>query len=244
MIGRALTSRVIDALRKEDAEPVSSARLMVYWTFGLELEKYRATRDLAFTAYQAALSDPYALLQFRFQQSTEQMPARQLVSLAMQTGRRNEARRSLLELSRAGLPNSTLNEEAARLYRMLGLDAIGTSLVELGFAADAVPLYCEAQALSARVDVSRSPVLPRLPETPRLITEHLNGAIERLRDELAAVAGRAIAEALADGDDDAAQGGLNRFNRRSWSSVDRPDDDRPSAEPRHGIGAQPGRRLI
>ncbi len=194
---RALTSRVIAALRKEDAEPVSNARLMVYWTLGLELEKYRATRDLAFTAYQAALSDPNALFQFRFQQATEQMPARQLVSLAMQTGRRNEARRSLLELSRTRSPSSLLNEEAANLYRMLGLDAIGTSLVELGFAADAVPLYCEAQALSARVDVSvSSSIFPRLPETPRLIAEHLNAAIESVRaDELAAVAGRAIAEA-------------------------------------------------
>ena len=129
--------------------------------------------------------------------ATERWPVRRLVPLALQAGRRGEARRALLSLARAKWPTGILADEVVAVIRMIGLDAIGTALVELGLTADAVPLLRDAQALSARADLTLPPSLfPGLPEIPQQVEEHLNAALDGMStSDLAAVAGQAIARA-------------------------------------------------
>ena len=104
---------------------------------------------------------------------------------------------ALLSLARAKWPTGILADEVVAVIRMIGLDAIGTALVELGLTADAVPLLRDAQALSARADLTLPPSLfPGLPEIPQQVEEHLNAALDGMStSDLAAVAGQAIARA-------------------------------------------------
>ena len=197
---RALVPRAIQTLRKEPAELLGSYRMHVYWALGLELEKYPATRDLAVTAYEACLSDAFGSIQFRILRTTPLIPVRQMVAAALQSGRQDEARRALSNMARASWQDSAYPEEYQRLFRMIGLDAIGTSLVELGFATDAIPVFREALALSDGIDkVLVSLLMPNFTDSPRLIGEHLNAAIDGMNtSSLARVAGRSIAEAASE----------------------------------------------
>ena len=65
---RALVPRAIETLRKDPAEVLESYKMEIFWALGIELEKYPATRDLAFAAYEACISDPLASVQFRMLQ--------------------------------------------------------------------------------------------------------------------------------------------------------------------------------
>ncbi len=195
-LARGFLTRGIDALRDDQAGDSTLSRLMVYWTLGMELEKHEAMRDLAFTAYEACLADPDALYQFRFSVAAEQLPVRQLTNLAVKTGRRDQARRALIDLAHARWADeSSYSRELAQVMRMLAFDAIGRSLVELGFVADAVPIFRDARSLSERADLSLLPsAFPNLAEAPRLIDEHLNGALDGMSAaELTEVARTAIA---------------------------------------------------
>jgi hypothetical protein len=120
-----------------------------------------------------------------------------LVPIALQTGRRAPARRALLDLAHAKWPELSYSEPLVQVMRMIELDAIGTSLAELGFAADAVPLFRDAQALSERADLSLSPsTFPRLAEMPRLIEDHLSAAINQMSaSELTELARASVADA-------------------------------------------------
>ncbi len=194
---RVLVPQAIAAVQNDPVDLLGAVKLAVFWALGLELEKYPATSDLALSAYQACLADPGASLQFRYLATSERIPVRQLVPVALSTGRRDEARRNLLDLARSRHSLSIASDELLTILRMIGLDAIGTSLVELGFAADAVPLFRDALVLSERADLTAPAYLfPNLPEAPRLIEQHLKAAIEKMSaSELTALAGRSIAEA-------------------------------------------------
>ena len=227
-LARGLFSRGIEALRKEQAADSMLSRQMVYWTLGMELEKHQATRDLAFAAYEACLADPDAYYLFRFVQAAEQLPVRRLTKLAAETGRRDRARRALLDLAHARWADeSSYSPEVAQVMRMLALDAIGRSLVELGYTAESVPIFRDARSLAERADLTVSPnVFPNLAEVPRLIDEHLNAALDGLNGaELTEIARTAFAGAVGPGTpaDGAAAGG--------GSPLHRPDRDCASAGP-------------
>ena len=194
---RALVPQTIDALRKDETDVNSTVKFMVYWTLAVELERYPANRNLACTAYRACLTDPYALLQFRLLSASERSPIRQYVPLSIQAGRRDEARRTLIDLARSRWPDGSYSEELVTVIRMVALDAIGDGLIELGFSADAVPVLRDAQILSERADLTLTPTLfPGLPETPERVRQHLNIAIDRMSpSELAAIARSSIIEA-------------------------------------------------
>ena len=113
--------------------------------------------------------------------------------------------------------------DAMRIIRMVGLDAIGTSLVELGFPTDAVPLFREALGLSDGVDtILLSALLPSFTDSPRQVGEHLNAAIDGLKgSELAPVAGRSIALAAGRPAGGSAGGpGLKSIHDRGGQAVD------------------------
>jgi hypothetical protein len=190
---RATFSPTITAVQQDRSVLGPGGKVFLYWTLALELGKHSATRDLAFTAFEALLNDSDAWLLFRFvpNVSTE-LPVRQLVPLALQTGRREQARRALLGFARAKWPDVSYTDEIVTV-----MHAIGASLLELGYAADALPLLRDAQNLAARADLSLAPTtFPNLPEMPRLIEEHLKSAAEQMSpSDLATIALRSIADA-------------------------------------------------
>ena len=161
---RAIVAPAIELVRKDDSDAVSTYKTLIFWALGAELQRHSATRDLAFDAFKASLIDPNGFLQFRLLRTTDRLPARELVPLAQKTGRRDEARNVLLECLRTSQFPPGYPEATNRTIRMVALDLIGKSLVELGFGADAVRLFREAQTLSAQMDPSLAPRLsPGLP---------------------------------------------------------------------------------
>ncbi len=198
---RAIFSEAMSAIQHDASAVGPGSKLLLYWTVGLELERYAATRDLAFAAYEACLSDSDAWLLLRSRNVPAELPIRNMVPLALQTGRRDQARRALLGFAGARWPDVSYTDEIVTVMRMIGFDMIGASLLELGFAADALPLLRDAQNLAARTDLTLSPTsFPNLPELPRLIEEHLKSAAEQMSEsELAAIAVRSIAEAAEKG---------------------------------------------
>ena len=88
------------------------------------------------------------------------------------------------------------------MYKMLGFNAIARELIDLGFAADAVPLLSEAVKLADVVDPATLFAFGNVPEvfpTPAQVRQRLNGAIEGMGPAaLAPLAGRLITEANKD----------------------------------------------
>ena len=196
---RALIPQAIETLQKDQAQSIEDCKLFMFWCLGLELEQYAATRDLAFAAYEACARDPLSLIQFRNLRTTSLIPVRQIVAVALQTGHAPEARRALSNMARSSWSDSGYPAETLPIFRTIGLDRIGASLVELGYAADAVPLYREAVSLAGGIDTSIATIVaPNFADPVRQIGEHLNAAIDGLsRSELAPIARRSLAEATA-----------------------------------------------
>ena len=242
---RAVFPRACESVHKDETDIPETYKVLIFWALGFELARYPAMSDLALAAFEASLADPYSSFQFRMLRATGRVPARELVPLALRTGRRDEARRALLGCASSSWSATGYAEETNRAIRMVGLDLIGTSLVEMGFAADAIPLFREAQILSERMDTSVAPVLfPQLPELPRQIEEHVNAAIDDMSPaELAAIAGREIAKAAAGPDRAKSVADFIRHRERARRARAGPDDDRAPPQPRPGIGTQPGCRF-
>ena len=195
---RAVVPRAIELLKKDEAiDEIGIYRVFVYWMLGRELEKYAATRDLALAAYAACCDDPHAYVQFRFLNATDHIPVHDLVQLARNAGRTEEARHTLLAFARGSWNPAGYAEETARVVQTIGLNVIGAALVELGFAADAVLVLREAESVAERVDPALvSSLFPGMTEVPRQIGERLNAAIAAMSEsELTALAPRSIAEA-------------------------------------------------
>ena len=201
MTKHAPWSRAIESIRKDQSEFIQESKLYLFWCLGLELEQYAATRDLAFAAYEACANEPLAASQFRSLRSTSRLPVRQIVAVASQTGHAAEARRALSKMAGASWSDAGYPAVTQRIFRTFGLDMIGTSLVELGYAADAVPVFREAASLTDGIDTSIATILfPDATEPARFIGEHLNAAIDGLNErELAPIARRSLAEATAKG---------------------------------------------
>ena len=161
--------------------PESYRVLILLDVSALELARYPATaRPRLHRVRGDAWPTRIPLLQFRLLRATEPLPARRAGAACAR--RPAVATKLAAPCSTWHTPNGPCRvypDETASGIRMVGLDAIGTSLVELGFAADAVPLFREAQALSERVDPSVLPsALSTIARVPRQIEEHLNAAID------------------------------------------------------------------
>jgi len=196
---RALIPRAIQTLQKDQAYSIEDCKLFMFWCLGLELEQYAATRDLAFAAYEACARDPLAPIQFRILRTTSLIPVRQIVAVALQTGHAAEARRALSNMTHVSWSDSGYPAETQRIFRTIGLDMIATSLVELGYAADAVPLYREAVSLAGGIDTSIATIVaPNFADPVRQVGEHLNAAIDGLTQAgMAPIARRSLEEATA-----------------------------------------------
>ena len=157
------------------------------------------------------------------------------------------ARRALVGLARGNGPYAVYADELARAMRITGLDAVGRSLVELGFVTDAVHAFRDAQALCKRADLSLSPrQFPRLREMPRLIEEQLTAAIDRLgASELAEIARVSVAEAGREPFESTLKEQLDPdgLGERARVSDHRHDDHRAPSRPGQSGSAQPGGRF-
>ncbi len=136
----------IEDLLKGDRDERMSSN--VYWIIGSELENYASTKALALRVYERVLdgtsADPFSLLNFEYS------PVKRLVNLYVREGRRDDARRVLLQFTKPReFPN--YDEDYVNQMRMSGLAAAARELTQMGFAADAVPLYSEALAAAESI---------------------------------------------------------------------------------------------
>ena len=199
MVDRAkvLVPKVLEMFEKDEALKTTSYAFSACWAIGLELENNPATRDLALTVYEQALNDPFAWAQFRY--TTAQIPVRSFVDLSIRQGRENEARRVLVKFVRSCKFPDNYPVEFARKYRLKELAIVAGGLVQMGFSSDAVPLYSEAVSLADGLDTSTATYgIPDLEQLPRRVRDGLNAAWDGMGPaELAPVAGRLIADAIA-----------------------------------------------
>ncbi len=189
---RVLFEKVMDGMEKRAFPLTDLFQLYAYWSFGLELERHPATRDLAALVYEKACRSSMSLVQLRYQ--SDILPIDRLTELYLHEGRPDAARRAWLGITRAPLPDGYTDEDI-KMYRRFGLPKVADSLVELGFAADAVPLYSEALALDDEVGTDLPAFLQTTPpeDRPRRIRAGFRTAMERMtHQDLAPVAGRAI----------------------------------------------------
>ncbi len=194
----AVVRALPETVKKDTAAASGPYLFYAYFIVASELEQNRRSRELALEVYQHALGAPSSYLQFRFER--DQTPLGRLVDLYRRERRPDDARRALITLARGiQLPDDYPAELTSR-YKMLGLDSIARELIGLGFAADAIPVLCEAVDVAATVDPNNvPPVLTAIEglQSPEQIRQHLDTALRGVNaPELAALAGRLIGEAL------------------------------------------------
>jgi hypothetical protein len=120
----------------------------VLWVIGSELENHGATRDLAVALYEGCLTtradNPYTFLQL------DSSPIKRLVNLYTREGHKEDARRVLQEFLK---PRDFSNypEEYIQQLRVAGQTAAARELIELGYIADAIPIYNEAQTAAEAI---------------------------------------------------------------------------------------------
>ncbi len=181
---------------EKDVAGVSGAYLFyAYHTLGVEVEQTMATSDLAAKLYEHAMSTPYSYLQIRM--DYDQTPLHRLVNIYRRDRRFEDARRSLLKVVRDfQFPEGRLGEEIVNAVKMQLLDTVAKELIDLGFAAEAIPVLNDAVNLAHVVDVSALPtVIADVISSPAQVRQHLTAAIDGMTSfEIASLAGRLIAE--------------------------------------------------
>ena len=169
---KRLVRLVLDRFKDE---PVSPNAL---WVIGSELENYGATSDLATTVYEGTLAkrtdDPYTSLNFNYS------PVRRLISIYERDGRKEDARRVLVESARprefdGGYPDGYIEQ-----MRLQGLTSAAQQLVSLGYAAEAVPLYIESMALAETIGPNTSYYIGNLDQIRQRARDGLELALQGL----------------------------------------------------------------
>ena len=140
-------SRQVEELLKETIDDQVASN--VYWVLASELENNASTKALAVRVYERCVTgksvDPFSM------QNYEYSPMKRLVNLYLRDGRRDDARRMLLEFARPHDFSNGYPEEYISQMRMQGLASVARQLVDLGFPADAVPLYSESLATAESI---------------------------------------------------------------------------------------------
>jgi len=133
-------------------EHEKSIPLMVRWLVGQELESVAELNDVTLRLYESA-KEEFLTNQYEFSYG----PARRLVALYCQTGRKREARQVMLEVlrrqdySRYGSSNPGYGE-----YRMLeNQKSVAEELLKQGFPVDAFRLYSEALAAPEKIEAAK-----------------------------------------------------------------------------------------
>ncbi len=192
---RSLIRRLADPKLKDETLMSSVYPMFAYLALGEELEAHPALADEASAIYERGASLPYALVNIR--NGLDQHPAGRLIAIYERQGRLEEARRLIVNLSRQDIPASP-SEDLTRQYRAFALAELAGRLVELGYPADALPLYSEGLALAEQVNPENALAALEKQQYPKRLREGLESVLNDLGPEgLASIAGRSIAEASA-----------------------------------------------
>ncbi len=193
---RSLVRKLADPKVKDETLTSTIYPMYAYQALGTELEAHPALADEASAIYERAASLPYTLVIIR--DGFDQHPAGRLIAIYERQGRLEEARRLILNLARQDVPAST-SEDLSRQYRSFALAELAKRLVELGYAADALPLYSEGLSLAEQVNPENASAALERQQYPRRLREGLESVLRDLGPEgLASIAGRSIAEASAE----------------------------------------------
>jgi tetratricopeptide (TPR) repeat protein len=114
------------------------------WEIAQELMPHEKCIDLAIQYFEAATKDPDAMTQNMFQYT----PGKQLVTLYKQQGRKNDARRVMLDASKAHATRHRGNEDYEAYQRINNSTSLGNEMKAIGFPIDALRVYQEQLARS------------------------------------------------------------------------------------------------
>ncbi len=114
------------------------------WEIAQELMPHDACIDLAIQYFEAAIKDPDAMTQNGFQYT----PGKPLVTLYKQRGRKNDARRVMLEASKVKQSRYQGNEDYEAYQRINNSTSLGNEMKAMGFPIDALRVYQEQLARS------------------------------------------------------------------------------------------------
>ncbi len=114
------------------------------WEIGQEMMPNEICVDLAIQYFEAAIKDPDAMAQNGFQYT----PGKPLVTLYKQQGRKNDARRVMLEASKVKPSRYQGNEDYEAYQRINNSTSLGNEMKAIGFPIDALRVYQEQLARS------------------------------------------------------------------------------------------------
>jgi tetratricopeptide (TPR) repeat protein len=159
---------VRELLDRHKEQPIGSTSL---WVIGNELENHGPLRDLATTVYEACLSggDRDA----NSGRNLEWSPVKRLITIYQREGRKDDARRALLDWAKPQENDQGYPDEYIRQMRVQNLTSVARQLATIGFAAEAVPFYSEAAAAAAAIG----------PDEPNYIG-NLQNLVQQARDGL------------------------------------------------------------
>ena len=109
------------------------------WEIAQELMAHEKCIDLAIQYFEAVCKDPDAMSQNQF----EYTPGKPLVTLYKQRGRKNDARRVMLEASKIKGTRHRGNEDYEAYQRINNSTSLGNEMKAIGFPIDALRVYQE-----------------------------------------------------------------------------------------------------
>ncbi len=153
----------------------------VFWLIGLELENHASTRDLAIESYEMSLKrdddDSYNRRNFGG-------PAKRLVILFARDNRLEDARRVVLAFATKDINlNGGYPDEYVQQMKMQALGMAADQLRELGFAADAVPLYSQTAAIAREIAPNSPNYIGNLEMLVKKYRDGLTTALEDIKPE-------------------------------------------------------------
>jgi thioredoxin-like negative regulator of GroEL len=191
---RAIVRKLADPKTKDETLTSSVWPIFAYVALGRELEAHPAMADDALAFYERAASLPYSLY---FLQFGLEHPVTRLIALYERLGRIEDVRRVALGFPRQPVTD-TGSDEFVKHCRVYAAREMARKLVDLGYAADAVPLYSEAIVLADETRPDNRTYFADSEQFPKQLREALESTLAGLAtDELAPIAGRFIAEASA-----------------------------------------------
>ena len=148
------------------------------WIIGAELDRHTETRDLARTFFERTVSNRSENASVNY----EIGPLKRLVSLYANDGRKNDARRILLEAAKPRELDG-YDTEYQNQMRVQGLTTIGRQLIDLGFAADAMPLLNDAVEIADSIAPDGPNYIGSLPTIVLQTRNALDQGLKNLKDD-------------------------------------------------------------
>ncbi len=192
---RSFVRKLGDPRSRDPAVTSSIYPIYAFTVLGEELEAHTETQDAAIALYETAAFHPFSLAFTRFDRKLQ--PVHRLIALLERQGRFDEVRRVALRYARIEPPPESA-EALIQQGRFVALRDMARKLVELGDPAEAVPMFSEALVLAEGITTDAPYYFSDTADFARQAREGLESILAGLdRQDLAPIAGRLIADALA-----------------------------------------------